>query len=64
MGMSKFGVKIISQDMFSPYNERFKIINEFALDFSKLMPNKNIYYFGPHLPKEFKGIQSNNIFKY
>lgn len=64
MGMSKFGAKLISQDMFSPYNEKFKIINEFALDFSKLMPNKNIYYFGPYLPKEFKGIKKNKIFKY
>lgn len=64
MGMGKFGVKIISQDMFSPYNEKFKIINEFALDFSKLMPNKKIYYFGPYLPKEFKGINTKRVFKY
>lgn len=62
--LTKFGAKIISQDMFSPYNDHFKIINEFALDFSKLMPNKNLYYFGLYLPKEFKGLKKNKVFKY
>lgn len=64
MNMAKFGVKIISQDMFSPFNEKYKIINEYALDFTKLMPNKDIYYFGSHLPKEFKGINNKRVFKY
>lgn len=63
-GYEKLGVKIISEDMFSPYNDKFKIINEFALDFSLLMPGKELYYFGPFLPKEFKGIKKNRIFKY
>lgn len=61
---SKFGVKIISQDMFTPYNEKFKIINEFALNFSLLMPNKDLHFFGEFLPKEFKGISAKKVYKY
>lgn len=61
---NKLGVKIISQDMFSPYNHKFNIVNEFALDFSKLMPKKDLHFFGEYLPKEFKGLSPKKIYKY
>jgi len=62
LGFTKLGVKGISQSMFSPFNTNMEMANEYLLDFKALMPNKNLYLYGPSIPNEFKGI--TNIQKY
>lgn len=55
-GYSKFGVKGISQSMFSPFNEKFELDYSYSLHFDKLLPNKDLYIYVPFMPQEFKGV--------
>lgn len=55
-GYAKFGVKGISQSMFSAFNEKFELGTEFSLHFDKLLPNKDLYIYVPFMPEEFKGV--------
>lgn len=63
-GFTKFGVKIISQEMFTPYGADLKLAGNFTLNFSLLMPGKDLHFFGEYLPKEFFGIKDKNVYKY
>jgi hypothetical protein len=53
---TKFGVKGISQSMFSPFNDKFELGAQFSLHLDKLLPNKDLYIYVPFMPEEFKGV--------
>lgn len=53
LGLDSLGVKIISAEMFNVFNENY---TGFALDFSKLLPGKEITLFGSSWPRAFLGI--------
>lgn len=55
-GYSKLGAKGISQSMFTPYSDEFEMANQYGLNFSKLLPKKDLYLYAPYMPTEFKGI--------
>jgi len=57
-GYTAMGTKGISHEMFTPYNSELKINYEFSIDFSLLLPNKELHLFAPSFPKEFKGIKT------
>lgn len=62
-GYEKFGVKGISQSMFSPYNDKFEINHKFGLHFDKLLPNKDLYFYVPFMPSEFQGVSKIQLIK-
>jgi hypothetical protein len=60
-GFNKYGVKLISQEMFTPYGTDLKLAGNFTLNFSLLMPGKDLHFYGEYMPKEFFGIIDKNI---
>lgn len=60
-GWDSFGVKLIGQEMFTPYDSNGNLGHEFGLDFSKFMPGKKIILFSPVEAPHLKG--SNKIIK-
>lgn len=64
MGYTKFGVKGISQGMFSPYNSEYQFAYQYELDLNLLMPNKELFFYGSSFPKVFRGIKEKNLIKF
>lgn len=57
-GWDKYGVKLIGQEMFSPYLPDFSLGHDYYLDFLKLLPGKKLRLFAPRKPPHFLGIES------
>ena len=60
-GWDRFGVKLVSSEMFSPYTGNLELGSDFILDFSLFFPNKETRLFVPggkavKGPSQFKGI--------
>lgn len=55
---SRFGAKLLGQEMFSPYTSNNKLTHDYVLDFDKFFPGKQMTLFAPYLPKHFIGIKS------
>lgn len=61
-GWDRFGVKLISQEMFSPFSTELGLGHDYTLDFSSFLPNKELRLFSPYIPAHFKGIKGRNSF--
>jgi hypothetical protein len=64
MGLGNLGGKFISQSMFSAFGVDMNLKQEYSLHFDHLLPNKELYFFGPFLPRGFYGLPSKNILPY
>ena len=61
-GFQSYGVKFISMEMLSPYASDLQLLTYFDLSLENLMPNKNVYFFVPFIPEQYKN--KKNIIKY
>ena len=54
--LDEIGVKVLSAEMFSVFNDQMKTETSFTIDLKQIFKDKKVLFFGPEQPEEIKGV--------